>query len=324
MPWRHGSIIILVSKADFMPTTTAHVNGPCSIRIQSILYKTNLRAFDLALENLARAIELALRHSALRYAEIVLGDCSPAPILTPEMVSDRQSRYRNHGISLIEYHFFNDNLGSAAGHNRLLKWAEADLLLFQNPDVVVAPNVLIELLEPFHQPGVGQVEARQIPLEHPKDYDPLTRDTGWASTACSLVPRSVINEVGPFDEGTFFLYCDDVDLSWRIRLAGYRVVFQPSAVVFHDKRLSREGKIIVSAAEQYYSAESALLLSYKYSRPDLVSKILEGFSVYITDATTRAAAEYHKRIKEGRLPIPIDSDHRVAEFINGAYTKHRF
>src|SRR5690606_12759794 len=127
----------------------------------------------------------------------------------------------------------------------------------------------IELNHALRRPGVGLVEAKQIPIEHPKDFDPETGETSWASTACAMGPLEVFREIDGFDADSFFLYGDDVDFSWRVRLAGYKVIHQSSAFVFHDKRLSHEGRWMSSPAEQYYSAEATLLLTYKWSRSDL-------------------------------------------------------
>jgi N-acetylglucosaminyl-diphospho-decaprenol L-rhamnosyltransferase len=54
----------------------------------------------------------------------------------------------------------------------------------------------------------------------------------WASGAALLVRRSVLALLGGLDDG-FFLYCEDMDLCRRVRLAGYRIVFEPGATARH-------------------------------------------------------------------------------------------
>jgi GT2 family glycosyltransferase len=166
-------------------------------------------------------------------------------------------------------------------------------------------------------------DARQVPFEHPKDYDPVTGDTSWSSGACSMTQRTAFERIGGFDHETFFMYCDDVDYSWRLRLRGYRAVYAPSAALFHDKRLSLEGDMQAGASELYYSAEAALMLAHKYSRPDIVNRLTKSFHNGDENAK-RALTEYESRRGAGTLPTPLDGDHRVGQFTRGNYAVHRF
>lgn len=295
-----------------------------SVRVHSILYNLSVEDVERSLTHLGTAVQLAQAAGHVGHVNVAFGDCSPSQILDDATVGRFRANLRHQGVDAFHYTFFDVNLGSAAGQNRLFEAADSDLVLILNPDTVLAPDTLSELVVAVQEPGVGLAEARQLPLEHPKVYDPVTGDTSWAATACALVPRSVFAEVSGFDSETFFLYCDDVDFSWRIRLAGYRVVFRPSARLFHDKRLDVQGRWQVSDAEEYYSAEAALLLAYKFSRPDVVKKMRGDLSQRGSELQRKAVLEFDRRERSGELPMPIDPDHRVAQFINGSYAMHRF
>jgi hypothetical protein len=296
-----------------------------TLRVQSILYLNEAQHVRRYVASLARSVELARTMGVLGSVKLALGDCSPSPVFDADDIAELAAHVEVLGIDELAYQFFDANLGSAAGHNRLLTTLTDDYVLIMNPDTVAAPDLLQELLAPFsRQSKVGLVEARQLPFEHPKPYDPVTGETPWATTACALVPRAVIAEVHGFDADAFFLYADDVDFSWRIRLAGHRILMRPTARIFHDKRLDHEGNWAVGSAEEYYSAEAALMMAHKYSRPDLVEKFRRDLSTYGSPLQQKAVVEFDQRQKDGTLPEPIDPDGKVAEFIDGVYSKHRF
>ncbi len=300
------------------------ITKPASLRIQSVLYNNSRHHIDRALESIARAVDLAVVGGILSTVEIAFGDCSAEPVFTVADIASRGEMFRAQSIADIQYTFFDQNLGSAAAHNRLFAGLHADLVLILNPDTIVAPNILLELIRPMRKPGVGIVEARQVPVEHPKDYDIVTGETSWAATACALVSAAVVKEISGFDAQSFFLYCDDVDFSWRARLAGYKVIFQSSAALFHDKRLSPAGRLICSDAEEYYSAEAAMILTHKYSNAALAETIERHLLECGNELQKKAARKYRTLRDSNQLPAPIDPHHEVAQFIDGCYARHRF
>jgi hypothetical protein len=306
------------------PGISSHANIPRSIGIQSVLYHPERGQLDRFLQGVRAAAAMTHRYQPDLSISLNIGDCSSEPTLSSSTVDDLQRSLTYSGISSLTYQTFGKNLGSAGGHNALLKESDADAILIVNPDSYVCPDIVVELSEPLEDVTVGIVEARQIPIEHPKDFDRIDGTTSWASTACALMRHELVRELGGFDAETFFLYCDDVDLSWRARLSGYRVVHRPSARVFHDKRLNGKGILMPGRAEFYYSAEAALLMAWKYSRPDLVerwsSELLDGGNA----EHLRAVEEFQRRQAESRLPAPLDPEGRVATFIGYNYAQHRF
>lgn len=294
------------------------------LQIQTVLYNTAVDDVERAVTALARAVELAGSEGLLSNAVMWLGDSGPTPALNDEALTRLRKAARD--MIAIHYDFFNANLGSARGHNRLADRAEedTDFIWIQNPDVVVAPRTLQYVLEPFGRPGVGQVEARQIPIEHPKEYDRTTGETAWTTTACVMTPFALFKALGGFDADTFFLYCDDVDLAFRIREAGFRLLYQPAAPCFHDKRLSDDGKWQPTNAERYYSAEAALMMAHKWSYPDRVEQTLSYFNSCDDENLLKAARAFEARSAEGTLPIPRDPEHEVARFNGHFYAVHRY
>ena len=128
------------------------------------------------------------------------------------------------------------NLGFGRAHNRLMVrcFGEDRLYVGANPDGYFTPGCLRALADfsDFYD-GHALIEAVAAPIDHPKWHDPVTLDTPWVSGACFALPRKLWNEVGGFDE-RIHLYCEDVDLSWRVRLIGGLLKVCPSARFVHD------------------------------------------------------------------------------------------
>lgn len=293
-----------------------------TLAVQSVLYGNSAEDIERAARALANSVRWARADGLISDWTLQLGDCSPAAVFTDETLAPLREVVEAQGGTL-GYTVFGANLGSAAGHNALAPLSSTQLMLILNPDAQVAPDTITALARVVTG-DVGLAESRQVPLEHPKYFEPGTGATSWASTACAMTVREGFDTVGGFDSATFFLYCDDVDYSWQLRLHGYRVVFEPAAAVFHDKRLTITGDWPAGAAEIYYSAEAAILLAHKYSRPDIVKSLVARYTKDGSEAVLKAVAEYRRRKAAGELPTPVDPDHKVAEFVKDNYAVHRF
>jgi GT2 family glycosyltransferase len=304
---------------------------PPSLRVQTVLYRTPPEAVDRFRQAVSAACALARRSGAIGSATLWIGDSSPAPLVgaggespvpvptgagAPEEVAD--------GLDQVHYLHFGANLGSAGGHNRLFRDMTEDLVLVVNPDTYAAPRLVAELVAGLADPTVGVVEARQLPLEHPKAHDPETGDTSWASGSCFLARAQVVRAIGGFDARLFFLHGDDVDFSWRARLAGWRVVHRPTARIFHDKRLSDDGVILAGEGELEHSARVRVLLPWRYDRRDLALAALAALEAAPDELSRRVGAELRARIDAGDMPEAIDHDHVVAQFVRADYAEHRF
>jgi GT2 family glycosyltransferase len=295
-----------------------------ALAVQVVLFRHRPESVDALLRSLVRSVARARDRHAMGPVTFLIGDSSPEPVLTPERLDAwREGLLRSGGESLA-YHFFGRNRGSAGGNNDLFRRARSERVLIVNPDCYASPTLVGELWAAMASPDVGIVEARQVPLEHPKEFDRHSGDTSWASGSCMLIRRQVIERAGGFDEESFFMYCDDVDFSWRVRLDGSRVVYQPSACVFHDKRLDAHGQIVAGEAEVYYSAEASLMMAWKWSQPDVVEQLRLNLLRSGADAHRRAVETFDERRAEGRLPTPLDAEGRVAQFVGPHYAGHRF
>jgi GT2 family glycosyltransferase len=293
-----------------------------SVVVQSILYGNEPESIERAVSATAHALKYAQNQAIISFWTIALGDCLPEGSLTTKVISKLKKIVTSAGGTFL-FEYFNENLGHGGGHNRLSTQTTTDFMLILNPDVVLAYDAIYELALAVVD-DVGASDARQLPLDHAKYYDPITLEQSWASGACLMTTREVFTKIGGFDHETFFMYCDDVDYSWRTRLAGYKVTHTPSARAFHDKRLTLDADIVASSAERYYSAEAAVLLAYKYSNKRLTKKLLKSLKQDGSDVSLAVLAEFDKRSSSGMLPAQIDRNHKVSYFSRGQYAPHRF
>jgi hypothetical protein len=296
--------------------------GPPSLRVQLVLYRNSQGAIERCLQSIATASALARRRGAVGRAVLAIGDSSPQPILSDRAMLE--DSLVGATFDAVSYEHFGANLGSAGGNNRLFGDLSEDLVLVLNPDTYASPRLVIELTASLADPSIGIVEGRQIPVEHPKAHHLELGDTGWACGACFLARAEVVRATGGFDPDLFFLYGDDVDFSWRARLAGWRIVHRPTGRVFHDKRLTPDGVLEVSDAERRYAAEAAVLLPWRYSRPDLAERNLAAFETSGDAPLQSIARELRERQRLGQLPEPLDPDGTVAEFVADNFAEHRF
>lgn len=146
-----------------------------------------------------------------------------------------------------------ENLGFAAGANLGAASTGGELLLFLNPDVVPEPGALTTLRQAAgrwdvcqglvtYPDGVtintagGELHFSGLAwaggCERPASEAGPEREIGFASGACLLIRRDLWQRLGGFEE-SFFMYCEDVDLSLRARLAGARIGVVPSARFRH-------------------------------------------------------------------------------------------
>jgi N-acetylglucosaminyl-diphospho-decaprenol L-rhamnosyltransferase len=150
------------------------------------------------------------------------------------------------------------NLGFAGGCHAGARASRAPLLLFLNPDAVPAPGCVAALRAcAADRPewGAWQALVTLADGEHVNtagnlvhflgfgwaggmglrvaDVDGVPREVGFASGAAMAVRRDAWDAAGGFDE-RYFMYGEDLDLSLRLRLAGWGVGVVPAARVAHD------------------------------------------------------------------------------------------
>jgi GT2 family glycosyltransferase len=162
---------------------------------------------------------------------LLIQDNSPDPATTAQI---RQLVEGEIALAGVDVQRAEENVGFGRGHNANARRSRAPLFFILNQDCVLEPGVLAPLLATAQcdDARVAAWELRQIPYEHPKAYDPVTLDTPWVSGAATLFRKSAFDAVGGF-EPRIFMYGEDVDLSWRLRAAGFRLRYLPRCAAVH-------------------------------------------------------------------------------------------
>jgi GT2 family glycosyltransferase len=200
---------------------------------------------DCAVQAASTPLDSRRVSAALREIDVSIVTYEPAPDALANLLASLEAPARGAiRRNLLIHDNTHDNVGFGRGHNANVARGSAPFVLLINQDCVLEPGVLEALLERAHgdPADVAAWELRQIPYEHPKIYDPVTLETVWVSGAAVLVRRSAFEAVGGFD-ARIFMYGEDVDLSWRLRAAGWRLLYQPKlAVIHHTYREAGEVK----------------------------------------------------------------------------------
>ena len=145
---------------------------------------------------------------------------------------------------VVEPGHYNSGFGRA--HNKMMHDAfegGADWYICINPDGFLDIGAAATLVNFYENLEIkGLVEAIQFPREHPKQYNPFTYETAWCSGACLLIARGVRDQIGSFDDN-IFMYCEDIDLSWRAKENNLACYMCASALFFHDVRETKSNLI---------------------------------------------------------------------------------
>lgn len=154
------------------------------------------------------------------------------------------------------------NWGFGKANNIGFSRGNSDIVCFLNIDTELFPDTFTELEKEIaaSDAKTGIWEFRQFPYEHPKLYDILTGETSWCSGAAFAARRSVYGEMDGFDE-KIFMYAEDVDLSWRVRTAGYTLKYVPRVKITH---YSYESAGTVKPNQHVYGVLNNLLLRYRF------------------------------------------------------------
>ena len=205
----------------------------------------------------------------------------------------------------VQFHFLNENLGFSKANNLGVDKAKGEYILILNPDTIIPEDLFDELI-PFYesQSKIGMVGVRLIDANgnfHPESKRNLptprnsfsklfkignstannyykidieqhqTAPTSILVGAFMFLKKSIYNEIGGFDD-RYFMYGEDIDISYSCELAGYTNFYKGDQIVLHYKGESTKKdikyfKIFFEAmnlfVDKYYQNNRLKLLTMK-------------------------------------------------------------
>jgi GT2 family glycosyltransferase len=179
--------------------------------------------------------------------------------------TDASVEFVEHYYPDVEIVRLDRNYGFAEGYNRALREVEADYYVLLNSDVEVTPHWIEPLLAMLNtDEKVAAVAPKLLSFTEPTRFEyagaaggfidflgypfcrgrilstteqdcgqyDTPREVFWASGAAFCCRAEVFHSLGGFD-GDFFAHMEEIDLCWRMQLAGYKVMCEPRSVVYH-------------------------------------------------------------------------------------------
>ena len=148
-----------------------------------------------------------------------------------------------------------ENLGFAGGTNSGIRNASGDYILTLNNDTRVEEQFIEQIIKPMFEKDVGMCASKMLfpdgrinstgicvsrsgaawdrgMFEPDVEQYEVQEEVFGPCAGAALYRREMLDEIGLFDDD-FFLYMEDVDLAFRGRLAGWKCVYVPEAVVYH-------------------------------------------------------------------------------------------
>ena len=123
-------------------------------------------------------------------------------------------------------------------------------------------------------------------------------ETGWLSSACLLVRRAALDQIGLLDE-SYFIYGDEADLQYRLNKAGWKVYFLPSSTIIHyggrsmdrwkRRKMVYRGKMLFY--QKNYSALKTLLLRLMLFWMSLLKLLVWAVRYFVPSRKDRARKE---------------------------------
>ena len=274
-----------------------------------------------------------------------------AEILVADNQSDDGSKYfLSSRFAAVKFIWLNENVGFAKANNAALKQAKGEKILFLNPDTILPEDCLEKCLGFFDTRndtgalGVRMIDGSGKYLSESKRGFPslftsfckmsgLTRlfpqskllakyylghlpeneinEVDVLAGAFMMINKKVLDEVGSFDEA-FFMYAEDIDLSYRVQKAGYKNYYFAGNTIVHfkgestKKETSQYIRIFYGAMLMFVKKHYGKIRSGLYSLMILAAVATKAVSGLIKKLFKKQAAAPEKKNPSGSAFVISD------------------
>jgi len=268
---------------------------------------------------------------------------------TEIIIADNDSKddsiaFLNKNYPTLRQIILDRNYGYTGGYNRALKQIKAEYFVLLNSDIEVSEGWLTPLIRMMDSDKtIAACQPKILSYDHKNDFEyagaaggfidkygyPFCRgrilntiesdqgqynesiDVFWATGASLVVRAEIFNKVGGLDDD-FFAHMEEIDLCWRLKNMGYRIVYNPESVIYHVGGGTLPNN---SPFKLYLNFRNNLFLLYKNLPKDtlfsilFIRMILDGLSAFTFliklsfkdfNAVLKAHLHFYKSLKKLR------------------------
>ncbi len=205
-------------------------------------------------------------------------------------------------VKLIENH---ENLGFSKGHNHVLKKINSDFAILVNPDTKFEKNTISEMIDFMEKNPSCAVASCKIlgfdgsfhsnggdfPINLPliswlfnlesfgvkknfhridENYYSKEREVDWVGGTFMVIRKAVLEKVGFLNED-YFMYFEDVDFCYRVKLSNFKIMINPKVTILHKSGASSKDPHLT----QWVGELKGLLYFYNFKFGIIISSIVK-------------------------------------------------
>ncbi len=180
------------------------------------------------------------------------------------------------------------NLGFAKANNIALKYSNADYAILLNQDSIVGDDFILSLVDVMESNSqIAVCGGAEHPYKKILKSHRVVEETNWVGLGATILRITTLKKIGFLDEN-YIMYCEDLDLCWRLKFSGYKVYYTPFAIWHH---YGHARKIDYLDMRVINSSISRLYLLFKFAS---FKQIIRSLKYYFRKKNTSQSQQSQK------------------------------